>query len=167
MTMSNKSLAGQSQIVIPIFLIILTSAVALATNHTFNTTGLFVVDNESVPQLPELNTTLDVVPEELPSISEPSGPLQTVELDVNIEHPSKLTRGHGIVLKATVTNVGTLEAKNVVVNWQLPSGFESSSSSFSCGNLQPSETCVSEISVSTFLSAELGLNEVKVIVEYE
>jgi uncharacterized repeat protein (TIGR01451 family) len=98
----------------------------------------------------------------VPNISE-------VILNVSVESPSKITRGEVVAVRATITNTGSAEAKNVLLTWKLPEGFEiiSGDQTQSCGILEPNASCTSVITVQSSLSAELGKNEIKVVVSYE
>jgi uncharacterized repeat protein (TIGR01451 family) len=90
------------------------------------------------------------------------------KIEINIDYPQKITRGEEVVLKAYATNIGSLKAKNVVVNWQLPYGFEIISDSLeNCGDLEPESNCISEIIVKSSLNTVLGINDAKVVVNYE
>jgi uncharacterized repeat protein (TIGR01451 family) len=90
-------------------------------------------------------------------------------LNVSVKSPSKITRGEVVAVRATITNTGSAEAKNVLLTWKLPEGFEiiSSDQTQSCGILEPNASCTSVIAVQSSLSAELGKNEIKVVVSYE
>jgi uncharacterized repeat protein (TIGR01451 family) len=89
------------------------------------------------------------------------------EFSVNMEYPQKITRGETFTVKIYVTNVGSATAKNVVVNLQLPKGFEFTSSSSNCDVLDATSSCISEISVASTVSANLGTNDLKVVINYE
>jgi len=92
-----------------------------------------------------------------------------VNLEINLDYPRKITRGEIITAKATVTNIDSSTAKNVVLTWSIPSGFElvSGQENEICGTLEPASTCSYEIDLKTDASTVLGLNEIKVVVNYE
>jgi hypothetical protein len=103
------------------------------------------------------------------SVVENETPTEGSKFDINLEYPQKITRGELITVKAIVNNIGSSIAKNVVINWQLPEGFEIASGNLveNCGDLEPSNACVSEVSLKTDISASLGLKDVKIVVNYE
>jgi hypothetical protein len=80
----------------------------------------------------------------------------------------RITRGEIAVLSAHVLNTGYL-AKGVYFDWILPSNFELVSGNLreNCGDLDTDGFCYSEISVMTNPSTEIGLNDVKIVVNYE
>jgi hypothetical protein len=89
-------------------------------------------------------------------------------IDVKLIYSGKITRGEVENIRAEIKNNGSL-ASNVVLNWLLPDGFSLVSGNLVefCGNLDTEGSCYSEISVMTNLSMPLGLNEIKVVVDYE
>lgn len=89
------------------------------------------------------------------------------KFDTNLDYPQKITRGDAFSIKANITNVGSLTAKNVEIVLQLPEGFEFVSSSSNCDQLDLNETCNSEIIVTSTASTNLGLNDLKIVVNYE
>jgi uncharacterized repeat protein (TIGR01451 family) len=89
------------------------------------------------------------------------------KFDISFDYPQKITRGEEFRIKAYITNTGSYVAKNIVVNWQLPEGFEIISKSESCENLEPDSNCASEITVKSAVIAALGKNDLKVVVNYE
>jgi hypothetical protein len=110
-----------------------------------------------------------VVENETPIVENNTTINEGSKFDINLEYPQKITRGELITVKAIVNNIGSSIAKNVVINWQLPEGFEiaSGNSREFCGDLEPSNACVSEVSLKTDISASLGLNDIKIVVNYE
>ena len=89
-------------------------------------------------------------------------------LDVRLAYSGKITRGGDATIRADLENSGFL-ARNVVLRWILPDGFSLVSGTMNelCGNLDTGDSCYSEISVSANLSMPVGLNEIKVVVDYE
>jgi len=89
--------------------------------------------------------------------------------DINIEYPEKITRGETIIVKANVKNINSLTVRNVFLNWVLPSGFEiiSGNQREDCGVLDIDNFCISEIIVKTDFSTNLGIREIKIVVDYE
>jgi hypothetical protein len=135
--------------------------VSIDTNVTSKETAK---ENGTVEKLNEnITQIIDNITSELgnETSSEPS-------LSVSLFYPAKITRGQSIIIKAELVNTGSL-AKNVVLNWLLPHGFSLDSGKLSekCGKLDTGDTCYSEIGVVTNLSTGLGLNEIKVVVDYE
>ncbi len=93
----------------------------------------------------------------------------SINLEIELDYPEKTVRGELITAKASVTNIDTLTARNVVLDWILPEGFETTSgdSKKLCGYLEPDNTCNSEISLKTDISTVLGVKNIKVVVNYE
>jgi hypothetical protein len=91
------------------------------------------------------------------------------ELSIGLTHETKITRGEVFEATATVTNVGSGSAEDVVLSWQLPSEFSivSGGETKNCGTLEPGSACVSTISVLSTTSSTLGPNEIKVVVSYD
>ena len=114
--------------------------------------------NETIPTEPS-----EIIPIEPVPMPTPENPI----LNVTIDYPAKITRGELVNVKANVTNTGA-DANNVVLTWQLPSGFEiiSGKQETICGTLASGSSCISEISVSTSFSTKLGKNGIKVVVNY-
>jgi hypothetical protein len=80
----------------------------------------------------------------------------------------RITRGETVSLNAYAENRGDL-ARNVHLDWVLPEGFEivSGNQRETCGDIDIDGSCYSEITVMVDPSLEIGLNEIKVVVEYE
>jgi uncharacterized repeat protein (TIGR01451 family) len=134
----------------------------VTNESTNNTTISLVLNNSDIIQI------IDNISNEIENISLPiTNETVHPKFDTRLEYPEKITRGETFTVKIYVTNVGSAPAKNIVVNLQLPEGFEITSKSENCGNLEPSSNCVSEINVKTSLSMILGKNDVKIVVKYE
>jgi hypothetical protein len=88
-------------------------------------------------------------------------------INVEIIHPDKVTRGDAIVIRAVVTNTGTGTARNVIVKWDMPEGFSISATNQDCAILEPGASCTSLINVQTSVPALPGMNKIGVRVEYE
>ena len=84
-------------------------------------------------------------------------------LELNISVAPRVVRGDLIEIKATAIG----EAKNLVLKWILPEGFEIVNGSLekSCGDLQGA--CEAEIFVKVSKQSKLGLNLVEVRAVYE
>jgi len=108
----------------------------------------------------EVNDSLVPTPVETPNDLHP-------EFSMNMEYPQMITRGESFIIKTNITNIGSLTAKNIWLTLQLPEGFEFVSSSSDCDLLDSSETCTSEIVVNSMISTPLGLNDLKIVVNYE
>ncbi|MFH1711277.1 MAG: hypothetical protein ABH840_03125 [Nanoarchaeota archaeon] len=114
-----------------------------------------------------------ILPEQNETITPGTGgiitdlPLIQQDLDIQISHPAKITRGEIIEIKAKITNSGN-EVKNAGVDWTLPEGFEIIyRNQKSCENLNTGESCELIIRIQTSLSTSLGKGEVKAIVSYK
>lgn len=90
-------------------------------------------------------------------------------VDATVEIPQKITRGESVEIKAVVRNIGADVAKNLTINWRLPSNFEPASGSLTenCGDLTPNSSCTSTLLVKTSVSTSLGPNEIGIVVIYE
>lgn len=96
--------------------------------------------------------------------------LPTVEgsdFDIDFEYVQKITRGETVTVKGVATANSNI--KNVVLNWILPENFEiiSGNNTISCGNLTIASSCESEINIKTSSSTDLGIIDVKIVVNYE
>jgi len=153
---NKKSESGQAQILIIFtFLFLLFSGVIIAqnatniTNSSLTLEGNMIVLNES----DFLNNSLS---EHLSNISDEMQNQETATpennklpfLSVDIHSPDKITRGEEFIIKAVVKNSGDADAKNVVLEWVLPEGFEivSGNAQENC-EIPPSSECTSEIIV--------------------
>jgi hypothetical protein len=107
-------------------------------------------------------------PEENETSNETSPSNETKPVFIVNLGSGRITRGEIAVLSAHVLNTGPL-AKHVYFDWMLPSEFELVSGNLrkECGNLKTDASCYSEIGVMINPSTEIGLNEVKVVVNYE
>jgi len=172
---NKKSESGQAQILIIFtFLFLLFSGVIIAqnatniTNSSLTLEGNMIVLNES----DFLNNSLS---EHLSNISDEMQNQETATpennklpfLSVDIHSPDKITRGEEFIIKAVVKNSGDADAKNVVLEWVLPEGFEivSGNAQENC-EIPPSSECTSEIIVKASFSSILGKNDIKVLVRY-
>ncbi len=129
------------------------------SNETFEENK---TENES---LIDPNFTIPIIPNDTVEIPEKTA----VNFEIELDYPEKITRGEELTAKATVTNIDSLTARNVVLVWELPNDFEivSGYEREFCGTLEPNDACEAEISLKTDISTALGLNEIKVVVNYE
>ena len=127
-------------------------------NETVSNETILNEANETI-SLPENETQL---PEELPEILQPV-------LSVRISSQGKTLRGEQFDISAVVTNSGNSEAKNVRLSWEIPPQFEivSGQASAECGDISPDSECMSSLTLSTPISADIGKNEIMVVVKYE
>jgi|GEM_PF-1242952 len=90
-------------------------------------------------------------------------------LAVRISSPEKSLRGEQFDISAIVSNTGNSDAMNVRLEWILPEGLETVSGeiSASCGTINPDSECMSSLTVSVPMSADIGKSEIRVIVKYE
>jgi len=94
---------------------------------------------------------------------------KTINFEINLDYARKVTRGEIIKVKAIATNAGSSTAKNVVLDWKIPEGFEivSGNQREFCGVVEMNSNCVSEVDIKTSISTVLGTSEIKVVVNYE
>jgi len=88
-------------------------------------------------------------------------------LKVEVNYPQKIVRGNEFEITANVTNTGGRDAKNVVVEFYLPSGFHTKEKTHLCGVLRPAETCSFDIVVMPEKNAKPGNLHGRVVVRYE
>ena len=121
-------------------------------------------ENESLNETVEFNETVNIL--DVPEIV-----IEEVQekLSINLDYSEKITRGEILTLKAIVENTDSAVAKNTYLNWELPEGFviESGEMSKFCGDIEPSNYCISEILVKTDFSTVLGIRDIKIVVNYE
>jgi predicted transcriptional regulator len=114
--------------------------------------------NETIQEL-ENETQL---PEELPEILQPV-------LSVRISSQDKILRGEQFDVSAIISNSGNSDAKNVRMEWILPEGIEivSGQASAECGIIVPDSECASSLTLLAPISADIGKNEIMVVMKYE
>lgn len=129
-----------------------------ATNDTTTTT----TENTTIPPTTIETTTLETTTVDTTTILP-----ESYSIDVIVEAPEKITRGQSLNLKSIVTN-NLLTDTPITVTWILPDGFDlvSGSSVYICGIVQPAQSCVADINVSTSLSTDVGLRQIRVVVSY-
>ena len=114
--------------------------------------------NETPPV--EVNETFNDTPViEIPIEAHP-------KFDIIFEYQQKITRLEEFRIKAYITNVGS-SAKNILIDWKLPEGFEIISSNQNCDNLDSNKSCISEVIVKSSFSTALGRNDIKIVINYE
>jgi len=118
--------------------------------------------NESII---EPNFTVPIIPNETEEIPEKT----PINFEIELDYSEKIIRGEIITVKASVINIDSSTARNIVLSWKIPDGFEivSDNENEFCGILEPNDVCMSEISLKTDISTVLGMNEIKVVVNYE
>jgi DNA-binding Lrp family transcriptional regulator len=146
--------------------------ITMSTTTTFTTIEPFINETESIIN-GTTTTTLETTTTIIETVSTTTTiiielPEQLPQLDVKIEIPEKVTRGNSINLKAIVTNTFP-NSKTISLKWVLPNGFSiiSGNEIEECGIVETGSSCVSEISMSVSEIAELGKNQIKVVVNYE
>ena len=140
-----------------------------------------------VTEVPSENETLEVSnitnqtpsePAETTSQSSGSAPesgideneeIKVPELDIEISHVNQITRGISTELVVIVKNIGDFQAENVSLTWILPSEFNIISGALekNIGNILPGNSITSGIELQTTYSTSLGINEIKLKVNYE
>jgi uncharacterized repeat protein (TIGR01451 family) len=132
------------------------------TNSSSNDTISSMLNGSNISQI------IDNISDEIKNFSLPfQNETAIPEFNIELDYPQKITRGETFVVKVYVTNTGTITVKNVVVNLQLPEGFEFSAGSSNCDILEPTSSCISEITVMSTISSGLGPNDFKVVMNYE
>jgi len=91
----------------------------------------------------------------------------SAELKLELIYPDKITRGKNIEIKAIIFNKGNIEAKNIIIEWQLPQEFEIISQSQDSINLSPQNSFESVLIIKTSDYSLLGKNQIKISVSYE
>jgi len=156
------------------------SIINISTEKNVSRQDLSVeISNETVPEINETlnetepenesvikpNFTLPIIPNETIEIPEKT----SINFEIKLDYPEKITREKVITAKSIVINSDFSTARNVILSWKLPNGFEivfGNENEF-CGILEPNDVCISEIELKTDISTVLGLNEIKVVVSYE
>jgi len=104
--------------------------------------------------------------EETESISS----IQTImsNLDIQLSYPQKITRGEIVEINATLTNFGNTEISNLLISWEIPLGFEIASGEITeiLNSLSSKESYTVQINIQTLDSTSLGINEIKLEVNY-
>jgi hypothetical protein len=152
----------------------------LTDNGSINTSPLtssIILNDSNISQMIETaienssNATVEIndslIPVENLTPSENTSIESHPKMNITLDFPQRITRGEEFKVKAYATNIGSLTAKNVVINWQLPNSLEIVSDSSNCTDLEPNSVCNSEITVKSNVSAELGVNDLKIVVNYE
>jgi len=89
------------------------------------------------------------------------------ELNLELFHQDKITRGEIFEIKVIISNNGGV-AKNVSVDWIIPKGFEVvSDETNECGDLIKGESCTLNFLLETSLETQRGFNKINVEVNYE
>jgi uncharacterized repeat protein (TIGR01451 family) len=132
------------------------------TNSSSDDTISSMLNGSNISQI------IDNISDEMENISLPlQNETALPGFDISLDYPQKITRGETFVVKVYVTNTGTIAVKNVSVSLQLSEGFVFSASSSNCDILEPASSCISEITVMSTVSARLGPNDFKVVMNYE
>ena len=147
-----------------IFLFLLAVPAIIIAQNVTNLNESFPNSSENFPvEIPELpNQTLN----ETTSVTTIKG---KAELELDLKVPDRVTRGEEIKLEATVSNPSNVLAKDVILSWKIPEGFEVISGDVEeeCGTLEPGSSCSSSLMVKPSLSSKLGEKEIRVVVSYE
>jgi predicted transcriptional regulator len=132
---------------------------------TPNEPAVFNESNETQTETPITNETLNETNETNQTIIIPE---ISPKLEIKIKYPENIVRGESFVLEAKVFNPDSIVAKNVVLEWHLPEGFNIVSGNYTedCGDLFEQSICFSNITVSTSFSASIGPNDIKVEVRH-
>ena len=117
--------------------------------------------DENETTQPERNETILPLAEETTKIEIP-------QLEIQLIHPDKITRGEYIEVKAIITNFGGV-ARDVLITWDLPFGFTiiSGDKITNCGDFDNGEVCNFSIDVHSSVSTLSGINEIKIKGNYK
>ena len=128
-------------------------------NETNTSNQTSSATNETTIQ-PPLNEIAETPVDDADSFN--SNALQ--KLDIKIISDLKITRGEKTNITAIITNVGNSAASGLSIQWALPEGFQITSESENCGNIQVNESCKLSAEVQTFLSATPGIDKIKLLI---
>lgn len=135
-----------------------------ATSQPSTDTNPLNISDETPPiSNPPINDT-----NETPTSSETNNtiPISKPILNIDFAYPEKLTRGEDAEIKTVIMNTGSVDVNKVILKWFLPDGFEKVSEQGGCDSIAQNSSCESKISVKSSLSTDLGLNEIKIVVNY-
>lgn len=95
-------------------------------------------------------------------------PIQTTtSLSIQISHPEKITRGEIVNLNATITNRGDKKIDSILLNWIIPTSVNIiSGENTKIISLDAGESYIAYITIETSSSIPLGINEIKLGVNY-
>jgi len=129
--------------------------------------GIFI--NESLGNQTQKNLANETLEEPEPPAEPPAEEFLEPVLEARILSPGKITRGEQFDISGVVSNSGTGEARNVRLTWEIPSGFEvvSGETETLCEVLPPDSECMSSLTLSSFLSTNIGRSEFRILVNYE
>jgi len=144
-------------------------------SNTSPLTSSIILNESNVTQIIDTviknssNSSVDIDTNDslIPVVISNENPPMVSKFNINFEYPSKITRGEEFTVKAYVSNIASSSAKNIVIEWKLPEGFEITSKTENCETLEPSGSCVSDVTVKSSLSTALGKNDVKIVINYE
>ena len=161
-----------------VFLFLLAIPAAIIAQNVTNVTDVIVpnvtngIDENITIEIPEIpngtrNGTVTTIEITVPTTTETTIE-EKAELELDLEVPDRVTRGEEAKLEATVSNPSSVIAKNVILTWKLPEGFEVTSGNVEekCGTIEPGSSCSSSLLVQPSFSSKLGGNEVSVVVSY-
>lgn len=139
------------------------------TNETFeNNTNETLENNTNQTNVTFTNETSNETSQENITEEIPTETKGEPNFVINIDYPKRTTRGETINVKANAVNTGSA-ARNVVLIWNIPQDFEivSGNEREFCGNLESTASCSSLLELKTDVSTPIGLNEIKVVMNYE
>jgi len=139
--------------------------ITLPENETSTTTTVettTTINETSIVTTATIETTLETTTTIELNISKPI-------LNIELNLPEKVTRGEIFNISAKITNDGTVDATNVVLNWDIPEkfGIVSGDLTNNCGTIPSDSFCSAELTVSTSIDTDLGNNLIKTVVSYE
>ncbi|NIO44469.1 MAG: hypothetical protein GTN36_02845, partial [Candidatus Aenigmarchaeota archaeon] len=138
------------------------STINISTEKNVSGKNLSVeIFNETTPEINETLNESEQVNESIidPNFTVPIIPNETVEIpektpinfEIKLDYSEKITRGEVITVKTNVINIDSSTARNVILGWKIPDGFEivSENEREFCGILEPNDACTAELSLKT------------------
>jgi len=142
-----------------------------------NATEEFNTENNISSNETIVNETLankiDIIPIENQTViskeeTENIPPIQTTtSLSIQISHPEKITRGEIVNINATITNMGNEKINSILLNWIIPTSANIiSGENTKIISLDAGENYIYSITIETSSSTPLGIDEIKLGVNY-
>ena len=127
------------------------------------TTSVDTTTTEQITSTINITTTIEETT--TTTIETTSTTIGSQPLQVELIYPEKIVRGEKTELRAIVANPNTFSLV-AFVDWQMPEGFYITSKQ-TCDVLQSGGYCYENITVQASLATELGIKNIKAVVNYE